>query len=134
MLLLTNNTKTNSIVGKLVSVDPFNPNAFVYTTHNSTRAIGVVTESVAYRAKCKIATIGDKTNVLVQGSAVKDTVIRCSKSGDNASLGTCVIAKSTDEPYLKVGVALASGSLPMLLEVDFHYPINSVGSKTDSAK
>jgi hypothetical protein len=129
MITLTNNTKSNSIVGKLVSLDGTNPNAFVYAIPNSTKAIGVVAESVGYRQKCKIATIGDKAKVLVQGNMLKDDIIRAAKSGDNVSLGTCKIAKAGDAPYLKIGTALSSGSglIDTVLELTFSGSDSGIG-------
>lgn len=121
MIILTNNTRSNSIVGKLVSVDPSNPSSFIYTTPNSSRASGIVLESVPYRSKCKIATIGDTAKVLVQGNVTKDSIIRSAKSGDNVSLGSCKIAKASDAPYLKIGTALSSGSglIDTILELTY---------------
>jgi hypothetical protein len=40
---------------------------------------------------------------------VQGSIIRAVKSGDNASRGTCKVAKPTDTPYLKIGTALESG-------------------------
>jgi hypothetical protein len=121
MITLTNNTKSNSIVGKLVSIDGTNPNAFTYAIPNSSRAVGICLESVPYRSKCKIATIGDKAQVLVQGNVLKDDILRAAKSGDNVSLGTCKIAKAGDAPYLLVGTALTSGSglIDTILELTY---------------
>ena len=31
-------------------------------------------------------------------------------------------------------VGTASGSLPLLLEIDFHFPMNSIGSRSSSTK
>ena len=129
MIILTNNTRSNSIVGKLVSIDPSNPSSFIYTTPNSSRATGVVTQAVPYRQKCKIATIGDTAKVLVQGNVIKDNVIRASKSGDNVSLGSCKIAKASDAPYLKVGTALESGNglISTVLELTFAGDDSGIG-------
>ena len=129
MITLTNATKSVSKVGALVSISTVDPNAFVYTIPNSSRAIGVVTQAVGYREKCKIATIGDTAKVLVQGFAVRDAIIRGSKSGDNVSLGTCVIAKTSDAPYLKIGSALSSGSglIETILELTYASSTSSTG-------
>lgn len=128
-IILTNNTKSNSIVGKLVSISTTDPNAFVYAIPNSSRAIGIVTEAVRYRQKCKIATIGDTAKVLVQGNTLKDDILRGAKSNDNVSLGTCKIAKASDVPYLKVGTALTSGSglIDTVLELSFVGDPSGVG-------
>lgn len=133
MIVLTNNTKSNSVLGKLVSVDPNNPSSFIYTTPNSLRATGVVMESIGYRQKCKIATIGDTAKVLVQGNVTKDSIIRSAKSGDNVSLGSCVVAKSTDTSYLKIGTALSSGSglIDTILELSYDSGGSMVGAVTD---
>jgi len=121
MIELKNNTKSNSKIGYLVSIDPLDPHSFIYTTPNSIRAIGVVTQSVPYRALCKIATIGGKAKVYVSSNINKDDTIRASKSGDNTSLGTCVKAKAGDSPYLRVGDALSSGKglIPIILELSY---------------
>lgn len=134
MISLKNNTKSNSKVGYLVSIDPRDPNSFVYTVSNSIRAIGVVTQSVPYRALCKIATIGDKAKVYVTNNINKDDIIRASKSDDNTSLGTCVKAKSGDAPYLKIGDALSSGKglIPVILELTYLSNSSISGSDTIS--
>ncbi len=129
MITLINNTKSVSRVGALVSISSSNPNAFEYTIPNSSRAIGCVTEAVPYRQKCKIATIGDTAKVLVQGNTLKDDILRGAKSNDNVSLGTCKIAKSADNPYLKVGVALESGNglISTVLELVFSGDDSGIG-------
>jgi hypothetical protein len=127
-IYLINNTKATSKVGSLVSIDPSKTDSFIYTTVNSSRAVGICTESVPYRAKCKIATIGDKAKVLVQGNATINAVIRGSKSGDSVSLGTCKIAKLGDAPYLRVGTALSNGSGLIDCNIDLIY----VSGVTDS--
>jgi len=121
MITLKNNTKSVSKIGYIVSIDPLDPTSFVYTTPNSTKAIGVITQAVPYRSLCKIATIGDKARVYVPANVNKDDVIRASKSGDNTSLGTCVKAKAGDSPYLKVGDALSSGKglISVILELSY---------------
>jgi hypothetical protein len=85
------------------------------------RAVGVCAESVPYRQKCKIATIGDKAKVMVQGNTVKDDIIRAAKSGDNVLLGLCKITKEGDIPYLRVGTALSSGKglIDCILELTY---------------
>lgn len=121
MLTLKNLTGATSKIGFLVSIPATNPDSFIYTIPNSTRTVGVVTETVAYRKPCKIATIGDTANVYVTGNVVKGDVIRASKSNDRASLGTCVIAKIGDAPYLRVGEALSSGSGFITCTLDLQY-------------
>jgi hypothetical protein len=121
MISLINNTKLVARIGFLVSLDANNPNAFVYTTPNSSRAIGIVTETSDYRKPCKIATIGDKCKVYVVGNVVKDVVIRGAKSGDNISLGANAVVKSSDTSYLRIGTALTSGSglIDTILELSY---------------
>jgi hypothetical protein len=121
MISLINNTKSNSKPGYLVSIDPSNKGAFVYTTSNSTKAIGVITESVPYRSVCKIATIGDTARIYVATNLAKGDIIRSAKSGDNISLGACTRVKNTDTAYLRIGEALESGSglIPVILELSF---------------
>ena len=121
MITLTNSTKSVSKIGALVSISTVDPNAFVYTIPNSSRAIGVCLEAVPYRQKCKIATIGDTAKVLVQGNTLKDDILRGAKSNDNVSLGTCKIAKDSDAPYLKIGTALGAGTglIETILELTY---------------
>lgn len=126
MISLINNTKAQSVIGKLVAIDPNNPQAFIYASFAPTKAIGVITESVPYRSSCKIATMGDTARVLVSGNVSKNDVIRACKSTDRTSLGSCVVAKSGDEPYLKIGDALGSGRGIVSLILDLTY----VGSST----
>jgi hypothetical protein len=109
MLILKNNSGGFSKVGAVVMQDPKSKDAFVYATKGSTKVLGVVTESVHYRALCKIATQGEETKVLVSGNIVSGNTLRLGNSTDNVSLGTCLIAKDTDAPYLKIGDARSSG-------------------------
>ncbi|OQB08077.1 MAG: hypothetical protein BWY21_01465 [Parcubacteria group bacterium ADurb.Bin216] len=126
MLTLINNTKATAKVGYIVALDPTNPQAFIYATPNSVKAIGVVGEASAYRKPTKIFTIGDKAQVYVQSNVVSGDVIRLSKSGDNISLGAGIVAKASDAPYLKIGDALNSGR--GLISVVLMFSYNTSGS------
>lgn len=121
MIRRINHTKVPAKVGYLVSIDPNNYDAFVYTTPNSTKSIGVVTEVSAYRKPCNVATLGDTTKVYVMGNVNKGDILRSAKTTDRASLGVCVIAKSGDAPYLRVGEALESGSGLIKCILDLQY-------------
>jgi len=116
---LKNNTGSLSRIGYAVSIDPRDNNAFIYSTPSSTKVIGIITEQVPYRAFCNLATAGEKANVYVNGNAVKGNSIRLSKTTDRTSLGTCMIAKVGDSPYVKIGDALSNGRglVPCLLEL-----------------
>lgn len=109
MLELVNKTGSTSKIGYAVVLDVNDNQSFVYAPHGSTRIIGVVTESVPYRAKCKIATQGEKARVYVSANVVKDNIIRLSKATDRISFGASTVAKTGDEPYLRIGTALTSG-------------------------
>jgi hypothetical protein len=63
MITLKNNTKSLSKVGCVVTLDPLDPNSFVYASPNAIKAIGIVTEAVEYRKPCKIATIGETASI-----------------------------------------------------------------------
>ena len=119
MISLKNNTKSASKVGYAVIVDPNDNQAFLYATPNSTKVIGIVMESVPYRGICKIASLGDKAKVYVSGNVVKGDILRLSKTTDRASLGSSVIAKDGDAPYVKIGEALAPGKglIPCVLDL-----------------
>ena len=127
MLELINKTGSNSKIGFAVVLDPTDNQSFIYARHGSSRVLGIVTQSVPYRAKCKIATQGDKANVYVSANAVKDNVIRLSKSTDRASLGVSVVAKTGDAPYLRIGTALSNGRglIPMILELTYEQSLTS---------
>jgi hypothetical protein len=131
MITLKNNTKSLSKVGCVVTLDPLDPNSFVYASPNAIKAIGIVTEAVEYRKPCKIATIGETANVLVVGSANKGSILRCIKSTDRASVGTAIVLKTGDAPYLAIGEALSSGSGLVLSILNFTY-ISSSGSSSIS--
>jgi hypothetical protein len=49
-----------------------------------------------------------------------------------SSMLACRIFRGSDAQDTWVGTA--SGSLPLLLEVDFHYEIDTVGSRSSSSK
>ena len=123
MIRLKNNTKGVSKIGHCVQLDPRDPNAFVYASANATKVVGVVMESIPYRKLCKIATIGDRAKVYVSGNVIKGNILRTVKSGDRASLGTGMVAKSSDAPYFKIGEALTSGRGLISVVIDFVYII-----------
>jgi len=125
MIQLKNNTRTASKIGYVVSIDPRDPLSFVYTVPNSVKAIGVVTEIVAYRASCKIATMGDKARVYVSANVNKDDIIRLGKPTDKVSLGACTVAKPGSTPYLKIGDALNSGKGLIAMVLDLQYTASS---------
>lgn len=110
MITLKNNTKATSIVGKIVATDPSDNNGFIYASANSTHCLGVVTEAVPFRSLCRIATRSDRAEVMVQGGAVRGSILRSAKSTDRISLGMAVLAKTTDSPYLRIGEALNTSS------------------------
>jgi len=117
---LINATQGVSQVGRIVKMDVRKANSFVYLTPNSTSALGVITEAVPYRSLCEVATGGD-IKVFVSGSARKGDVIRAQKSTDHISAGCCVVAKSTDTPYLKIGTAIGSGKGLILCMLEISY-------------
>jgi len=121
MLTLINNTKSTSVIGKAVILDPTNPQAFLYAPPTATKVIGIVAESSGYRQKCKIATAGEKALVAVSGNVKKDDTIRLSKTTDRISLGVSTIAKSSDAPYLRIGIALSDGNslIPCVLDLSY---------------
>ena len=121
MLTLTNNTQAVSKVGYVVSTEVNNPQACIYATPSSVKAIGVFAEAVPYRKPAKVYSIGDKAQVYVNANVNKGDIIRLSKAGDNISLGACTVAKSSDVPYLKIGEALAAGRglIPCVLEMTY---------------
>lgn len=121
MITLKNNTKETCKLGFAVTIDPKDNHAFVYATPNSTKVIGITTQSVSYRGMCKIATLGDKANVYVSGNVVKGNILRLSKTTDRASLGASVIAKDGDSPYIRIGEALTSGRGLIPCVLDFTY-------------
>ena len=127
MLELINKTGSNSRIGYAVSLDPNDNQSFIYAPKGSTKIVGIVTQSVPYRSKCKIATQGDRANVYVSGNAVKDNIIRLSKGADRASLGASVIAKTGDAPYLRIGTALSNGNglIPIILELTYEPSLTS---------
>lgn len=133
MITLLNNTKSTARLGHVVALDPTNSQAFLYATPNSVKAIGVVGEASAYRKPTKVFSIGDKAQVYVQGNVRKGDVIRLSKSGDNISLGACIVAKSTDVPYFRIGEALTDGRglIPVVLDLTY---ITSDGTSSQFLK
>lgn len=110
MLILKNNTKSFSKIGYAVIFDPNDNGGFIYAPPGATSALGIVTESVAYRKPCKVATLGETANVYVPANVLRNDRIRLSKSTDRISLGACTVVKeSIDAPYLSIGTALANG-------------------------
>lgn len=124
MLELINKTGTTSRIGFAVILDPTDNQSFIYAPHGSTRVLGIVTQSVRYRSKCKIATQGEKAQVYVSANAVKDNIIRLSKTADRISFGASTVAKSSDAPYLKIGTALNAGRGLIECQLDLLYLSN----------
>jgi hypothetical protein len=108
MVRLKNNTKQQSRIGYCVIIDPIDPNAFVLAPADSSNILGIIAESVPYRAQCNVTTAGE-TPVFVNSNVQKGAIIRSRKSSDNTSNGTCKVARSGDAPYLQVGLAMESG-------------------------
>lgn len=121
MLTLINNTTSVSRIGFVVSLDTRNTQACVYATPGATKAVGVFGEAVAYRKPAKVYSIGDKALVYVSANVNKGDVIRLAKAGDNITLGGCTVAKTSDSPFLRIGVAQASGKglIPVVLELSY---------------
>lgn len=121
MIKLKNNTKSVSKIGYAVIIDPLDNNAFVYAPLSSTKVLGIITEQVPYRALCDIATSGERANVYLSGSVTKGSSIRLSKANDRISLGSSIIAKTGDSPYLKIGSALSNGRglVPCVLDLQY---------------
>jgi len=121
MIKLKNNTKSVSKIGYAVIIDPLDNNAFVYAPLSSTKVLGIITEQVFYRALCDIATSGERANVYLSGSVTKGSSIRLSKANDRISLGSSIIAKTGDSPYLKIGSALSNGRglVPCVLDLQY---------------
>lgn len=129
MLELVNKTGSNSKIGYAIVLDPTDNQSFIYAPLGSTRVLGIATQSVPYRSKCKIATQGEKAQVYVSANAVKDNIIRLSKSTDRISFGASTVAKTADEPYLRIGTALNSGRglIECILELVY---VGSSGTNT----
>jgi len=109
MITLKNHTGSISRKGYSVILDPRDNSAFIYAPPTSTYILGIVTERVASRGKCKIATLGEKAKVYVSANVVKGSVIRLGKSTDRVSLGMSTIAKSSDTG-VGIGIAMSSGN------------------------
>ncbi len=117
---LRNATTAVSKVGFAVVIDPRDPNSFIYAPANATSILGIVKEAKPYRELCEI-TINGEALVYVNGNAVKGNTIRTAKSTDRTSLGTCLIAKTGDAPYLKIGEAVGSGKGLVRCVLNFAY-------------
>ena len=121
---LINNTGAPSKIGFLAKADPKNPRAFVYASANDTNLLGVVAEAVPNRKLCEIIGSG-RAKVFVSGSCSQGSIIRSRKSADNITHGMAKVAKDTDLPYFKVGVALASLTSSGLVECELN--LNQLG-------
>ena len=117
---LRNATGTVSKIGYAVVIDSKDPNSFIYAPANATSILGIIKEAKPYREMCEI-TVSGEALVYVNGNVVKGNTIRTAKSNDKTSLGTCVIAKTSDSPYLKVGDALESGKGLIKCVLNFAY-------------
>ncbi len=103
-----NATKGYSKIGYLVQQSSSKKDSVAYLPANAQTALGVITNSVAYRKECDVAINGEAL-VYVVDNVRKGDIIRAQKSADNISGGACRVAKTADVPYLKVGTALESG-------------------------
>jgi hypothetical protein len=105
---LKNATGEISRIGYCVKHAVNDPNSFVYSNPGDSNIIGIITQAVPRYALCEIATSGT-AKVFCFESVVQGSTIRAVKAGDNASRGTCKVARATDTPYFQVGTALESG-------------------------
>jgi hypothetical protein len=120
MVKLRNATGGVSKVGYAVIIDSKDPNSFIYAPANATTILGIIKEAKPYREICEI-TVSGEALVYVNGNVLKGNTIRTAKSNDKTSLGTCMIAKSGDAPYLKIADALDSGKGLIRCLLNFAY-------------
>jgi hypothetical protein len=107
VIRLKNNTKQQSKIGFCVIIDPSDKNAFIFAPADSSNILGIIAESVPYRAECNVITSGEAL-VYVTSNVQKGDIIRSRKSSDNLSSGACKTAQQGDAPYLQVGLARES--------------------------
>ena len=113
-----NNTGSQSIIGRIAKIDTRLINGYVYTRLVDTLPLGVVANTSPHKSPSRIVTTG-VAHVSVIGRVKRNDPIRLAKTGDvGVSQGQCVVAKSGDAPYLKVGTAQSSGTglIPVSLE------------------
>ncbi len=103
-----NATTDVSKIGFLVKQSETKTDSIVYVSSNSTGALGVIAEKADYRKPCRVILNGEAL-VYVNDNVVRGDIIRSQKTTDNISIGSCRVAKITDIPYLKIGVALENG-------------------------
>jgi hypothetical protein len=103
-----NNTNGVSKVGYLAKVDPNDKKSFIYASPSDTSIIGVIVQSVPSRDDCEIMSTGT-TKVYIPNGCSKGDIIRSRKGTDGISNGSSAKAKSTDAPFIQVGIALESG-------------------------
>jgi hypothetical protein len=129
---LRNATGAVSRLGCAVIIDSRDPNSFVYAPANATSILGIVKEAKPYREMCEI-TVSGEALVYVNGNVLKGNTIRTAKSNDKTSLGTCMIAKTGDAPYLKIADALDSGKglVRCLLNFAYFFSDNNAINWTD---
>lgn len=117
-IIAINNTGSRSIIGRIVKTDTRLANAYTYTRLSDTLPLGVVANATPHKSPSRIATSG-VAQVSVVGRVKRNDPIRLAKTGDiGVSQGQCVVAKTGDAPYLKVGTAQANGAglVPVSLE------------------
>ena len=127
-----NNTGGQSKIGYAVKIDTNDRLSFVYATASDTQILGIITESVPYRAMCEIATSGT-TLVYVSGNVVRGDTIRSRKASDGISNGMCAVARSTDTNYVKIGYATASGNGLVSVSLGIEYLASIGGSSASDA-
>jgi len=115
-----NNTKASSRIGYVVKSDPRDPQSFIYADASDTKVLGIVTESVPFRAECEIQTTGTAT-VFVSGGVTRGSIVRNQKSTDQISKGQTKMAKDGDAPYLQIGYATESGKGLVKCSLRFNY-------------
>jgi hypothetical protein len=128
MALFKNNTGYITKLGHLCKVDPRDPSAIVYADADETNILGVIAASVPRYAKCEVLSTGTAM-VYVAERVVTGSVIRSRKNGDNISQGSSKLAKPSDVPYYRIGIAIDSGKGLVRVALNLAYIYSDSGSE-----
>jgi len=131
-ITLINKTGTRSKKGYLVVSNTTTKSGFKYIGVNAQSMIGVVAEEIDNEKPCKICISGE-CYLYSPKPVKKGDVLRSVKQGDGFPLGVVAVAKNSDAPYLKVGIALENGRGLVLCVISPQYiytPLDETGTPT----
>ena len=110
-----NKSGNSTVTGRLVKTNPNQKNSFTLLGRDDKAMLGITLQSgISDGMYCSVQVDGT-ANLYINGVCKVNDIIRSLTSSDSGPAGTGMVVKSSDVSYLKVGIALESGSNKLIL-------------------